>query len=110
MFCCYFINMTFKMGNEALSVKWRRAWELSFLSFEVGLNSYFIVCYLSGGPGSGKGTQVKSIVERYKGSAHISMGDIIRTEIATKGSADEKWGMIGTLVQKGEMAPEVRFL
>jgi hypothetical protein len=38
------------------------------------------------------------------------MGDILRNQIAQQGSADEKWGMIGTLVQKGEMAPQVRKL
>ncbi|KAK3088078.1 hypothetical protein FSP39_014403 [Pinctada imbricata] len=61
---------------------------------------------LAGGPGSGKGTQCKKIIERYKDFVHLSMGDIIRKEISTKGTVDEKWGMIGTLVQKGEMAPQ----
>ena len=37
------------------------------------------------------------------------MGDILREEITTQGTADEKWGMISQLVSKGEMAPEVTF-
>lgn len=64
--------------------------------------------FLVGGPGSGKGTQCQRIVQRYPDFVHISMGDVIREEISTKGTADDKWGMISTLVSKGEMAPEVR--
>ena len=70
---------------------------------------YTIIGYFTslGGPGSGKGTQCKKILERYKNFVHLSMGDIIRKEIASKGTVDQKWGMISTLVQQGEMAPEV---
>ncbi|XP_063423864.1 adenylate kinase isoenzyme 5-like isoform X3 [Mytilus trossulus] len=64
------------------------------------------IILIVGGPGSGKGTQCKKVCERYKEVVHLSMGDILRNQIATQGSADEKWGMIGTLVQKGEMAPQ----
>ncbi|CAC5417371.1 adk [Mytilus coruscus] len=64
------------------------------------------IILIVGGPGSGKGTQCKKVLERYKEVVHLSMGDILRNQIATQGSADEKWGMIGTLVQKGEMAPQ----
>lgn len=35
------------------------------------------------------------------------MGDILRSQIANKGTADDKWNMIGSLVSKGEMAPQV---
>lgn len=59
-----------------------------------------------GGPGSGRATHSKKLTERYPGWVHVSMGDILRQEIFTKGEADEKWGMVGTLVSKGEMAPE----
>ena len=38
------------------------------------------------------------------------MGDILRSEIAQKGQAEDKWSMIGDLVSKGEMAPEVRYI
>ncbi|XP_033731674.1 adenylate kinase isoenzyme 5-like isoform X3 [Pecten maximus] len=64
------------------------------------------IIVIAGGPGSGKGTQAKMITDRYPGTVHISMGDIIRSEISQKGSADQKWGMISSLVQQGEMAPE----
>ena len=60
-----------------------------------------------GGPGSGRGTQAKRILERYKEVVHLSMGDILRSQIADKGTADDKWNMIGSLVSKGEMAPQV---
>lgn len=68
---------------------------------------YLRICFIQGGPGSGKGTQCKMIVDRYKTFVHLSMGDILRTEIATKGTADKKWGLVSSLVQKGEMAPQV---
>ena len=64
--------------------------------------------YISGGPGSGKGTQCEKIVQRYPNFVHLSMGDILPEEISTKGTADEKWTMISQLLSKGEMAPEVR--
>lgn len=60
-----------------------------------------------GGPGSGRGTQAKKILDRYKEVVHLSMGDILRSQIANKGTADDKWNMIGSLVSKGEMAPQV---
>ena len=63
--------------------------------------------YVTGGPGSGRGTQAKLLVEKYKGWSHLSMGDILRGRIFDKGSAEDKWNMIGTLVQEGNMAPEV---
>ncbi|XP_060602068.1 uncharacterized protein LOC132755252 isoform X4 [Ruditapes philippinarum] len=64
------------------------------------------IIFVAGGPGSGKGTQCQKIVQRYPGFVHLSMGDILRDEISTKGTADDKWGMISQLVSKGEMAPE----
>lgn len=35
------------------------------------------------------------------------MGDLIRHQIASRGTAEEKWDMVADLVSKGEMAPEV---
>nr|XP_022325280.1 adenylate kinase isoenzyme 5-like isoform X1 [Crassostrea virginica] len=64
------------------------------------------IIFLAGGPGSGRGTQAKRILERYKEVVHLSMGDILRSQIADKGTADDKWNMIGSLVSKGEMAPQ----
>ena len=67
----------------------------------------YCISYSPGGPGSGKGTQCEKIVQRYPGFVHLSMGDILRTQISDKGTADEKWSMISQLLSKGEMAPEV---
>lgn len=64
------------------------------------------IIFLAGGPGSGRGTQAKKILDRYKEVVHLSMGDILRSQIANKGTADDKWNMIGSLVSKGEMAPQ----
>lgn len=44
-----------------------------------------LVLSISGGPGSGKGTQCAKIVEAF-GFTHVSAGDLLRREIAS-GSA-----------------------
>lgn len=71
------------------------------------VNLTMFVFLSQGGPGSGRGTQAKKILDRYKEVVHLSMGDILRSQIANKGTADDKWNMIGSLVSKGEMAPQV---
>ncbi|KAK6195177.1 hypothetical protein SNE40_000655 [Patella caerulea] len=63
------------------------------------------IVFIAGGPGSGKGTQCKKLLERYPDFVHLSMGDILRTQITKHGTADAKWDMVSTLLQKGEMAP-----
>ena len=60
-----------------------------------------------GGPGSGRATQCKMLVQRYQGWVHISMGDLLRDSILEKGNMDAKWGAVSQLVSKGELAPEV---
>ena len=60
-----------------------------------------------GGPGSGRGTQCKRLLERYPDIVHLSMGDILRHQVAKKGTADDKWNMVSQLVGDGNMAPEV---
>ncbi|XP_033731683.1 adenylate kinase isoenzyme 5-like isoform X5 [Pecten maximus] len=64
------------------------------------------ITLIVGGPGSGKLTQVKLLQKSYPGWVHLSMGDLLRSQIADKGSAEDKWEMIGDLVNRGEMAPE----
>ncbi|PPD88306.1 hypothetical protein GOBAR_DD14764 [Gossypium barbadense] len=55
----------------------------------------------SGGPGSGKGTQCIKIVETF-GFAHLSAGDLLRREIASK-SADG--AMILNTIKEGKIVP-----
>ncbi|XP_074653919.1 adenylate kinase isoenzyme 5-like [Tubulanus polymorphus] len=64
------------------------------------------VIFMMGGPGSGKGTHCKRLIERYSKWVHLSMGDLIRDEVGRRGTSEEKWDMITDLLQKGEMAPE----
>ena len=45
------------------------------------VNCFFL---FSGAPGSGKGTQCEKLVEEF-GYTHISVGDLIRTEIKKVG-------------------------
>lgn len=74
--------------------------------FNFSLISLLFYCYV-GGPGSGKLTQAQKLLEKNPGWVHLSMGDLLKTEVAKKGSVGAKWGMIGDLVSQGEMAPEV---
>ncbi|KAK2151184.1 hypothetical protein LSH36_373g02088 [Paralvinella palmiformis] len=64
------------------------------------------IALVMGGPGSGRATQCKRLIERYNGWVHLSIGDLLRDQIFNTASADVKWEAIGQLIQKGEMAPE----
>ncbi len=48
------------------------------------------------------------LAERYQGWVHVSMGDLLRERIAQKGSGADQWEAVNSVVQKGELAPEVR--
>ncbi|XP_025111640.1 uncharacterized protein LOC112574655 [Pomacea canaliculata] len=64
------------------------------------------VIFFAGGPGSGKGTQCKKVTKHYPGAMYISVGEILRDQIARHGNVDEKWSMISDLLRKGDLAPE----
>jgi len=57
---------------------------------------------LCGPPGSGKGTQAKKLVEKYK-LVHISTGDLFRRE---KKANSETWQEVQSYIDKGELAPD----
>jgi hypothetical protein len=38
------------------------------------------------------------------------MGDLLRQEVAQKGTGDAKWKMVNDLMNKGELVPEVSCL
>lgn len=57
---------------------------------------------LFGPPGSGKGTQSARIAEKYQ-LAHISTGDIFRTEIRNKTELGLK---VQGIIEKGELVPD----
>ncbi|XP_017637245.1 probable UMP-CMP kinase 2 isoform X2 [Gossypium arboreum] len=59
------------------------------------------ITFVLGGPGSGKGTQCIKIVETF-GFAHLSAGDLLRREIASK-SADG--AMILNTIKEGKIVP-----
>ncbi|KAH9788826.1 UMP-CMP kinase 3 [Citrus sinensis] len=68
--------------------------------FVLALSSVFVVI-LSGGPGSGKGTQCANIVEHF-GYTHLSAGDLLRAEIK---SGSENGTMIQNMIKEGKIVP-----
>ena len=60
-----------------------------------------------GGPGSGKSTQAQLLLQKHPGWVTVAMGDLLREEVAMRGTADAKWKMVNELMSKGEMVPEV---
>ena len=86
----------------------------SDVSFHVQQNlqqEYFCLClciYLPpGGPGSGRAEQCEMIVDRYPGSVHVSMGELLREQTSKLASSDMKWSTIKRLMDEGNMVPEV---
>lgn len=59
------------------------------------------VIFVLGGPGSGKGTQCSQLVERY-GAAHLSTGDLLREEVASKSVQGET---INRMIKEGQIVP-----
>lgn len=58
---------------------------------------------LSGGPGSGKGTQCNRIVEKF-GYTHLSTGDLLRAEIESGGEMGQK---LAQIMEEGNLVPQV---
>ena len=58
---------------------------------------------LSGGPGSGKGTQCSRIVEKF-GYTHLSTGDLLRAEIESGGEMGQK---LAQIMEEGNLVPQV---
>ncbi|GKV17615.1 hypothetical protein SLEP1_g28096 [Rubroshorea leprosula] len=63
-------------------------------------NTPFIT-FVLGGPGSGKGTQCEKIVETF-GFRHLSAGDLLRREIASK---SKDGSMILNIIKDGKIVP-----
>lgn len=63
------------------------------------------MCRVPGGPGSGKGTQCRRLVDRYLGWEHVSIGEILRNSMVE--GAVNKWDVVTRLIDSGDLAPEV---
>lgn len=59
------------------------------------------IFFVLGGPGSGKGTQCKNLVEKF-GFAHFSAGDLLRAEVK---SGSEQGAMIDEMIKEGKIVP-----
>ena len=59
------------------------------------------VLFVGGGPGSGKGTQCDKLVAKF-GFNHISVGDVLRAEVASGSPAGSK---LSAIMQEGGIVP-----
>ena len=59
------------------------------------------VFFVLGGPGSGKGTVCKKLVDNY-GYVHLSAGDLLRAE---RNSGSSNAEMINTYIKEGKIVP-----
>ena len=57
---------------------------------------------LSGGPGSGKGTQCDKIVEKF-GYTHLSTGDLLRDEVQKE---TERAKTMNEIMKEGKLVPQ----
>ena len=64
----------------------------------------FLFSLISGGPGSGKGTQCQRIVEKFS-CTHLSTGDLLRAEVE---SGSERGQKIAELMAEGKLVPQVK--
>lgn len=86
-------------------------YKVQILSINWCLNILLPVLLLRGvgGPGSGRCTQVETLLTRVDGWVHISMGDLIRQELSNRSAAEEKWKMAAELVSEGEFISDVGY-
>ena len=64
------------------------------------------ITFITGGPGSGKGTQCSNMVREY-GFCHLSTGDLLRTEVA---SSSEHGKRLNSIMENGDLVSLVRLL
>ena len=64
---------------------------------------FLIISCLSGGPGSGKGTQCTKIVEKFA-YTHLSTGDLLREELKKD---TDRARMISDIIKDGKLVPKV---
>ena len=59
--------------------------------------------FILGGPGCGKGTQCRKIVEKYS-HTHLSTGDMLRAEVE---AGTERGKMLSEIMKTGQLVPQV---
>jgi len=67
------------------------------------LFDFKLIVYITGGPGSGKGTQCTRIVEKF-GLVHLSTGDLLRAEVKKE---SEQGQAIANIMKEGGLVSAV---
>lgn len=64
------------------------------------------IIWILGGPGSGKGTQCATIVEKY-GFSHYSTGDLLRAEVS---AGTDNGKELAEIMKRGDLVPNEKVL
>ena len=77
------------------------------LEIQTVVDEYNDICLnVSGGPGSGKGSQCDNIVAKF-GYTHLSSGELLRSEVL---SGSEKGKQLYTIMSAGTLVPDVSWI
>lgn len=60
-----------------------------------------------GGPGSGKRQVCGQLAAQLPGWVHISVGQLLRDEVATRAGTDDTWVTLGHMMNNGQLVPDV---
>ncbi len=60
-----------------------------------------------GGPGCGKSGVCAFLAEQLPGWLHISIGQMLKDEVASRIDSDDMWRTLGEMINHGQLVPDV---
>jgi len=96
-----YVNIRDKVNNCKMRIPWNIYLQVKHYFKPPPLHTKPIV-FVSGGPGSGKGTQCARIAEKYNYS-HICSGDLLRAEVS---GGSPRGQQLAALMREGKLVPQ----